>query len=81
MTATSHIHVQPLYLAGRPVARRVGALPRASLHQLTTPTAAGLPEDRRSAAGLRFTRPVRLRPAAATIGPAPGATGPSRSLR
>ncbi|MFJ9446727.1 DUF317 domain-containing protein [Kitasatospora sp. NPDC101235] len=68
--------------ADRPVTRHVDGLPRATLLQLTTPTAARQPEDRRSAAGLRYIRPVRLNQAAATTtGPAPDTTGPSRSRR
>ncbi|MFF2955718.1 DUF317 domain-containing protein [Kitasatospora sp. NPDC057965] len=65
----------------RPVARPADALPRASLMQLTTPTAAGLPDDRRSAAGLRFARPVRLHQAAATTASHPGTTGSCRGRR
>ncbi|MFE4514047.1 hypothetical protein ACFRMQ_07595 [Kitasatospora sp. NPDC056783] len=77
MIATSHIHVQPVYLATSVTT----PMPHHGWMQLTTPTAAGLPEDRRSAAGLRFAHPVRLRPAATTTGPAPGTTGPSRNRR
>ncbi|MFC9331723.1 hypothetical protein [Kitasatospora sp. NPDC057015] len=64
------IHVQPIYLAGpddeltvgrQSAARRPDELPAANLTQLTTPTPAGLPADRRSSA-LSLSRPVRLLP-------------------
>ncbi|GAB7185671.1 hypothetical protein ATKI12_5502 [Kitasatospora sp. Ki12] len=89
MTATSHIHLQAVHLAGpgdratitTPMLRHGWAQDVGQARPFLRAPGSTATLNRRSAAGLRFTRPVRLQQAPVAAASRPGTTGSSRSRR